>query len=289
MAVPAVANTPDSLGVKEINGHRFVIHKVQQGEGYYALHRRYGVEVEQIRQANPDLGLALPLGALVLVPLEALPVEVLPPSQTAELHTQVEIPTPEFTPLPVVDQPIRHRVNAGETLYSLARRYNVAVEDLRKWNRLPDNNIQPNQELVIRQKAGDKKPKAPEEGQPMAILIWSDHNYATTFDSLKWVHGTTQKQVKQVQQTVVASNIVGGPAISNKFLALHATAPSGTIIRLVNPMNHRIAFVKVVGSLPARNPEGSQIKITKALADKLGVLDTLYQLEAEYYELVKAR
>ena len=45
-----------------------------------------------------------------------------------------------------------HRVAQGETLYFLSRKFNVSVENLKKWNNLMDNNIDIGQELIISQK-----------------------------------------------------------------------------------------------------------------------------------------
>jgi membrane-bound lytic murein transglycosylase D len=42
-----------------------------------------------------------------------------------------------------------HVVKPGETLYSISKTYNVPADTLRKWNRLPDNNLKPGQELIV--------------------------------------------------------------------------------------------------------------------------------------------
>jgi lipoprotein NlpD len=50
---------------------------------------------------------------------------------------------------PLID-PIRHRVEAGETAYSIARLYGVSVTALASWNGLgPDLTVRENQELLI--------------------------------------------------------------------------------------------------------------------------------------------
>jgi lipoprotein NlpD len=50
---------------------------------------------------------------------------------------------------PLID-PIRHRVEAGETAYSIARLYGVSVTALASWNGLgPDLSVRENQELLI--------------------------------------------------------------------------------------------------------------------------------------------
>ncbi|APR65300.1 LysM peptidoglycan-binding domain-containing protein [Borrelia anserina] len=46
-----------------------------------------------------------------------------------------------------------HRVSVGETLYSIARRYGVLLEDLKRWNNLSGNSIFNNQELKIYDKS----------------------------------------------------------------------------------------------------------------------------------------
>lgn len=74
----------------------------------------------------------------------------------------VETPVPDPVP-PVVntaDRPAElalplserlHEVLQGETLYSISRRYQVSVDQLRLWNSLPDNNIRIGQQLMVRQ------------------------------------------------------------------------------------------------------------------------------------------
>ncbi len=42
-----------------------------------------------------------------------------------------------------------HTVAQGETLYSLGRKYQVPVDDIKRWNNLPDNNIQIGQKITI--------------------------------------------------------------------------------------------------------------------------------------------
>lgn len=47
-------------------------------------------------------------------------------------------------------EPLRHRVVAGETAYSIARQYNVSVTALSTWNGLDaDLTVRPNQQLII--------------------------------------------------------------------------------------------------------------------------------------------
>jgi membrane-bound lytic murein transglycosylase D len=44
-----------------------------------------------------------------------------------------------------------HKVRSGESLWTIARKYRVTVEDVKKWNRSirRNNTLQPGQKLVV--------------------------------------------------------------------------------------------------------------------------------------------
>ncbi len=43
----------------------------------------------------------------------------------------------------------QHTVIKGDTMYNISKRYGVSIDDIRKWNNMPDNNVQLGQVLVI--------------------------------------------------------------------------------------------------------------------------------------------
>lgn len=49
----------------------------------------------------------------------------------------------------------RHKVRSGESLWTVARKYKVTVNELKRWNRIKKNTLQPGQTLVIR-KSGSR-------------------------------------------------------------------------------------------------------------------------------------
>jgi len=60
-------------------------------------------------------------------------------------------PQPASPSQPTADEaPKMHAVQAGETLYSISRKYGLSVEELKKNNNLQDNTIRVGQELRIR-------------------------------------------------------------------------------------------------------------------------------------------
>ncbi len=61
------------------------------------------------------------------------------------------VPGPADSPLETMRSPTVHVVKPGETLYRISRRYGVAVDKVRKWNKLPDDIIEVGQRLIVGQ------------------------------------------------------------------------------------------------------------------------------------------
>lgn len=89
-------------------------HTVSAGETLYGICRQYGISVEDLRASN-QLGEApISAGQVLKIPLAG-----------------AATPAPAKTPL-------FHDVQPGETAYSIARKYGISLEDLKRWNSLPD-------------------------------------------------------------------------------------------------------------------------------------------------------
>ena len=119
-------------------------HRVQPGETLYSLARQYGVTVAQLRQWNNlNENDGLRIGQQLIVNEENAPQNSSPA-------------TARTAPPPVVISPVpaaaaaEHIVQAGETLYSIARRYSVSVASLRQWNQMTDTDgVQIGQKLLV--------------------------------------------------------------------------------------------------------------------------------------------
>ena len=109
-------------------------HTVQQGETLYGIARKYAIPVGALMEAN-NLGVNDPIAIdqVLTIPAEN--------AQSAQNPTSVIAP----------DGYVMHEVQAGETMYSLARRYEVKVEDLRRWNEKPDYTLKVGEKLKIKQ------------------------------------------------------------------------------------------------------------------------------------------
>jgi rare lipoprotein A (peptidoglycan hydrolase) len=67
------------------------------------------------------------------------------------------------------------------------------------------------------------------------------------------------------------------------MIALHQTAPIGTIIKITNPMTQKSTFAKVVGKFAENeSTKGVIILLTKTAAELLGALDKRFQVNLVY-------
>ena len=92
------------------------------------------------------------------------------------------------------------------------------------------------------------------------------------------------KNSDEILQTGLAE-LIEGTSGNRKYLALHRTAPVGTIMKVKNEMNNREVFVRVMGKLPDTSmTDKLVIKISKSAYDRLGAIDPRFRVEVTYYK-----
>jgi LysM repeat protein len=118
-------------------------HIVQKGETLYSICQAEGIRLESLAEYNN------------LTPsMQPAAGEKLNLRQKADSRPMLESEVKAAT-APIVADEARdsktetHIVQTNETLYSIAKKYGVAVEDIREWNRLSGFDLKIGQELVI--------------------------------------------------------------------------------------------------------------------------------------------
>jgi len=110
------------------------IHTVAAGETLFGIARKYQMSVEQIRELNGLKDFGIQIGQELII------------NGTAkEEHPDTE--TTSFI----------HTVETGETLYSIAKKYNMSVDDLKQINALTSNELRIGQKLQLNKKEGIQK------------------------------------------------------------------------------------------------------------------------------------
>jgi len=126
---------------------RWLGHEVVRGETLTEIARRHGVATEAIRAANNLPSNALHVGQNLMIPVSSrsLPAVIMAASNPPRPAKPASAWSADGNNSPVI-----HRVRAGETLWSIARRYGVAVTQISHWNVLqPGDVLQLGQKLRI--------------------------------------------------------------------------------------------------------------------------------------------
>ena len=294
---PAVRPTPlDSIGQEFRGGQRFVRHRVSQGETLFALARRYRVSVDQITGANPQLKNGLAIGEVVLVPR--------PSAGGARATAATPAKVPATTPSPAAaatTAPARYTVAKGETLFGIARRYNLSPAELIQLNRLPaGGSVRVGQELLLHAAEAGAAPVAatPPPARPVdaptptaaprvnpnapaqiATITTAKEADAETPEA------RTPTRASEVVTRVTESGMAGAIANSgtDKYLALHKTAPVGTIMQVKNQMNGQSVYVRVIGPLPDTGENNNMlVRLSPRAVQKLGTGDSKFRVETSY-------
>lgn len=112
----------------------WIIHKVEAKETLFGLARRYKTTADEIIKENPQAK-NLRIGDILRIPYK-------------DFESQAVLTAPKDRKNSDA-KTLKHIVEAKETLYSIARKYNVSVKDLQMWNKLENNEIKIGQELWI--------------------------------------------------------------------------------------------------------------------------------------------
>ncbi|HXP91787.1 MAG TPA: LysM peptidoglycan-binding domain-containing protein [Fibrobacteria bacterium] len=156
-------------------------HKIRRGESIASIARVYDVTTDELKDWNGLSGARLRPGHRIWVSAPTVAerdaiAELKLPKDTASekvvAGTDVQDSAPSVqsaTP----DGPFRHRVQWGESLDKIGRRYGVTAEQIRKWNRLASDRVVPGTRLWI----GGDDPDAPSTG-PVAKTKVSQARFA---------------------------------------------------------------------------------------------------------------
>ena len=258
----------DSVGVENLNGKKVVLHKLDPKDNYYSVGRRYNVNPNAIKQFNN--GIDLVIGNVIKVPTEVTF------SQSAPKVAAQPTPTTSANTNAVITQ--QYKVSAGETLYAIAKRFGSTVEDITAINKLTSTSLSPGQVLMVRSNLPEPEPQRPVVKRDETTVVLNVDSGSTERRAGANKFGLFEKSEKGV------ATWIDDPSLdSSKKLALHRTAPIGTVIKITNPMSGRTSFAKVVGRINDSEATKDVIVVmTKNVAESIGGLDKRIHVNITY-------
>ena len=285
------------------------LHNVGPGETLFSIAKTYQVAVQDLKTWNELQGNDLSVGQALIIEgkadMKADSVSAAPP--VAEMEKAPENkPIADPVTKPTEQKPttspanstvltsggwITHKVEQGQTLFSIARQYDAKVEDLIEWNGLSSNNLSLGQSLNV---GRDKKASIPTvtssprsaEKAPVATTSPSGGSSSSTgsptiteTSTNTSSTSTAYKNIKEMGQ----AEVIEGTGNHKKYLVLHRTAPVGTIMRIRNEENDITVFARVVGVLPNTGDNNKLIiKVSKAAFDQLRAVNSRFPVEVSY-------
>ncbi len=248
------------------------VHKVAPKETLFSISKLYDVSVEDIKAWNNLKDNALSTGQSLII------------KSKSTIHVESN-KLPETKSLTSV-----HTVVAKESMYSIARLYNITVQQLKEWNGIDGSELKIGQKLFIAQPMYNKTEiktdqpvvaeiKEPVEQNKVEIRPIQQQPKETTITISEKVIGSDE-----VKEGGLAE-LIEGTEGNRKYLALHRTAKVGTILKVRNELNNREVFVRVAGPLPNTGINTNLvIKISKSAYDRLGAIDQRFRVEVTYYK-----
>lgn len=265
------------------------IHKVAAGETMYSISRSYGVTVDDLRKWNNLSDNSLSIGQELIVRKA--------PTAVVKTEQQVSNPNTDEKAQPVPASGL-HTVASKETLFSIARLYGLTVGQIKSWNMLESDELKVGQVIAV--SANAKVPQtevatvttpAPQQTNPVAERPREEP--VSTVKQTEPVPATSTQTIRisesvknsdEVVQTGLAE-LIEGTEGNRKYLAMHRTAPIGTILKVRNEMNNREVFVRVMGKLPDTGVNDKLvIKLSRSAYDRLGAIDPRFRVEVTYYK-----
>ncbi|MFT4834833.1 MAG: LysM repeat protein [Marinoscillum sp.] len=236
-------------------------HEVKPGETLFAISRKYGITVDQIKTMNGLQNNELSVGQIITIGSAEM--------KTSQTVSEVKIPAPE----PVQQKPSgfsEYYVQSGELLESIAGRFSVHPDSIVKWNQLTNSYLTIGQKLLIKGKLDQVKLK---QRETVEILPYGTRKLVKDQSGFTKIYeeGTASKIEEKIETT--------------KYLALHRTLGPGTLIEVRNLMNNKKIFVRVVGKLPETGlNENVMIRLSPVCFERLGVIDPKTRVEVSYFQ-----
>ena len=184
LTIPGVSDNED-----ENNGAVFY-YTVERGDSLWSIARRFGITVQEIRDANNLTSDTLSVGQSLIIP-------GISSDEDLEDNNGNETVPNTYT------------VQSGDSLWSIANRFGITVNDLKTANSLTSNLLSVGQILVI-PIAGSNNPTNPSY-TPYTVKsgdsLWSIANsFGTTVDSIKTLNNLTSNLLSIGQVLQIPNN-----------------------------------------------------------------------------------
>jgi membrane-bound lytic murein transglycosylase D len=203
-------------------------HKVRKGDNLGEISDKYGVSVAEVKKWNHIKGNNIASGASLKIIKNEKVVTIVRKEvkgkQPLEAKTETSLASNDNDTNATQNPNDYYQVQRGDNLFSIAKKFNVSLEDLKKWNNLEDMNVQLGSKLALAN--NDEKTKVEEPKTETKIVEYKvkkgdniagiAKKYNTAIDELKEWNNLNDNNIK------VGASII----VSKKEVAINEPKPS---------------------------------------------------------------
>ena len=149
---------------------------VQRGDSLYSIAAKYNTTVEELKRINGLTTNILSIGQVL------------------------KLPSNESAESPSVDEGISYTVKKGDSLYSIAKKYNVTIDEIKELNNLTSNLLSIGQVLLIPSSTPLETTYTVQKGDSLYSIA---KKYNTSVDKLKELNSLTSNMLSIGQILIV--------------------------------------------------------------------------------------
>ncbi len=256
----------DSLGLKKDNNKTYIVYKVENKQPLHSILKHFNLSLTEFKQINPEVTIPINAGEIIFIPIHYLDEATNALIAPAKILEKVVAKKQEEI------KPIEtgiHVVSAKQSLLTIANLYKVTMADIRKWNNLTSDVLKEGQRLLVE--------------APKNLVIDKSTLLGSKNDKGMEELKSDSKESEGLKKTIETgiAELIEVPDNSGKYLALHKSAPIGTLVLVKNLANNQSIWVKVIGRLP--NLDGKLIiKLSPKAFERLNAVDKRIRAEISY-------
>ena len=188
-------------------------HKVKKGETLFSISKLYNISVDDLKKINNltnskiNYGDDIKLNNIVKPEIAKVEPEK---SATAKPETTKSDKTKKDEQLATST----HKVESGESLFSISKKYNISIDELKTLNQLTSSKIQPGQKLILNQsdektltKAENKK-KITHKVKSGESFYTIAKTYGCTIDNLKEWNNKSANKLNKGEKLIIYSKTI---------------------------------------------------------------------------------
>lgn len=253
-------NSSDTIEVLAPDYNQLIIrHYMNNNQSLEEICDHYGLKAIDLKEHNTDINERISDSTSFLkIPIPKSAIRKISPESGAEY----------------LYHPLIYKVKAGENLFHISKRlFNQSMDSMQLYNKLDILALNEGQILHVGWLA---KFGIPKELQTKRLHIQIKQNQ---INHDLFIHQTENKKAliqEQGSATKMSQNK------SKDLVCLHKELKRGTILRVENPMNNRVLYLKVIGTIPPHFEPKTKLVTPEYVAKLLGVIDDSFYITIEY-------